>query len=116
MKIKLIIPLIIMALLCSCTQVVTDKADEVRLNNWSAALGNENRVSLSFDGDTAEFKVQSDDSDAAVTLKGVGVVDNNNILIYNQSESEPYFFTYKIKNNTLILGYDGGRLTLTRDN
>ncbi|MBR1731407.1 MAG: hypothetical protein IJ725_03105 [Ruminococcus sp.] len=114
MKLKLIIPIIIALLLTSCTQVIVDEADEIRLNKWCAKLENESEVSLSFDDNTACFRIDSKDKDAETEIKGLSVIDNKNIMIYNESESEPYFFEYKIKNNTLTLKYSGGSLTLTR--
>lgn len=116
MKTKLIILLFTALLLTSCTRVTLDKADEIRMNTWSAELENGSVVTLSFQDDNAEFKINGKDKDARADLKGLCVIDDKKILIYNQSESESYFFDYKIKNNTLILNYNGGSMILTRQN
>ena len=116
MKIKLIIPVLIMVILTSCTQVISDSADEIRLNSWRTELNSGSTVALRFDGDNAELKVDSKDKDACVSLKGLCVIDEKTVFIYNKSEGEPYYFNYNIKNNTLVLKYDSGTLVLTREN
>ena len=116
MKLKLIILFIIVILLTSCTQVIVDEADEIRLNKWSAELENSSTVTLDFDDDIARFKIKSKDKEANSIIKGLYAIDDKNIMIYNQDENEPYFFGYKINNNKLVLKYDGGSLALTRRN
>jgi len=114
MKLKLIIPVIIMTIFTSCTQVVLSAADEVRLNTWTTELDNGYSVKLSFDEDTAIFKMKNTEADEATVIKGLCVFDEMRFLIYNQNENEPYVFDYKIKNNTLILKYEENSLVLTR--
>lgn len=116
MKIKLVIPIILIFIMTSCAPVITGTADEIRINDWSATLKNGSVVTLSFDEDYAEFKINSTDKDAEADIKGLGVIDNRQILIYNQSEIEPYYFKYSLNNNKLTLKYNGGKVVLTRDN
>ena len=116
LKIKFIIPIIIIFFLTSCTQLVTNTADETRMNTWKAELQNGSIVTLSFENDTAQFRVEDEDGDVLTRIKGLCFFDNKSMLIYNKSESEPYIFEYKIKNNKLVLSYGGGRLVLTREN
>ena len=116
MKIKLLIPIIIAVIMSSCTQVVIDSADEIRMNTWSTKLQNGSVVSLRFKEDIACFKINSSDKDACACIKGLGVIDDSKIMIYNKSDNEPYFFNYKIKKNTLVLSYENGSLTLSRKN
>ena len=113
MKKKLIIPIIIMIILSSCTQVVVNTADEIRMNKWSGKTENGNVFTLSFKNDKAEFKVQNNNK-LNLILKGLCAIDNKRIMIYNQSENEPYFFEYTINNNNLILKYDNGIIKLRR--
>ena len=113
MKIKLFIPIVIILLLTSCTQVIVDRADEIRMNKWTAQQENGNMISLSFRDDVAEFNVKNNNK-KILNLKGLCVIDDKRMLIYNQSEEEPYFFDYKINNNKLILKYDKGKIELTR--
>lgn len=115
MKIKLIIPIIIILLLTSCTQVIVNNSDEIRMNKWSAESENGNKAVLRFNEEIAEFKVMNNNKEL-LSLKGLCVIDDKKLLIYNQSEQEPYFFDYKISNNNLILNYDGKSLNLTRLN
>ena len=114
MKIKLIIPIIIMLFMTACSQVITDIPDEIRLNSWSTKLENESVVSLSFEGDNAKFTVKSSDKDASVSIEGLCSFDNKNLMIYNKKDAQPYFFKYKLNNDKLVLKYDGGAIRLSR--
>lgn len=116
MKFKLIIPILIMIFLCSCARVIDDAVDEIRMNRWSAKLQNGSVASLSFNDDYASFKIQSKDKAACAAIKGLGIIDDKTIFIYNLSDNEPYYFDYIIKNNTLIIKYNGGKLTLYHKN
>lgn len=116
MKLKLIIPIIIAIIMSSCTQVVIDSADEVRLNSWVAKLKNGSSVSLNFIDDIATLNIKNPDKNACVSIKGLGVIDDKRILIHNKSESESYIFNYTIKNNHLILKYNHGSISLSRKN
>ncbi len=116
MRLKLFIPIIIMFFLTSCTQVIVNTTDEIRLNNWSAKPENGSTVTLSFNDDTAEFRIKSTDPDARAKISGLCFIDDKRIFIYNQIENEPYIFEYKLKDNQLIMKYNGGKLVLTRNN
>ena len=113
MKLKLITSILIILFLTSCTQVVVDNSDEIRMNKWSAKSENGNISVLKFKNDIAEFKVKNNNKEI-VYLKGLCLIDDKKLMIYNQSEQEPYFFEYKIKNNNLILKYDGKNLKFSR--
>ena len=115
MKIKLIIPIIIAVIMTSCTQIVIDSADEIRMNTWSTKLQNGSAVSLRFKQDTACFKIISSDKDACACIKGLGLIDDSKIMIYNKSDNEPYLFNYIIKNNTLKLTYNKDSILLLRE-
>lgn len=113
MKIKLLVPMVIILLMTSCTQVTVNNSDEIRMNKWTSMTENGNTASLTFKEDIAEFKVRNNNKEL-FRLKGLCVIDSKRLLIYNQSDSEPYFFEYIIKNNNLTLKYDGGSIKLTR--
>ena len=116
MRLKLFIPIIIMFFLTSCTQVIMNTADEIRQNNWSAKPENGSVITLRFNDDNAEFRINSKDPDVCAEIKGLCFIDDKRIYIYNQIENEPYIFEYKLKNNQLILKFIGGKLVLIRNN
>ena len=116
MKIKLIIPLFILLFLTSCTQVITNTCDEIRLNSWCAELKNGSVVTLKFEDDIARFQIKSDDKEAQTRIKGNCFFENNKMVIYNFDDLEPYCFEYKLKNNKLTLKHSRGKLVLTRCN
>ena len=113
MKLKLLIPIIIILMMTSCTQVIVNNSDEIRMNKWTAKSENGNVSVLSFKDDFAEFKVKNNNKEL-LHLKGLCAIDNNRLMIYNNSEQEPYFFEYKMNNNNLTLKYDGGSLIFAR--
>lgn len=115
MKIKLLITIIIMLFLTSCTQVVKSPADEVRMNRWSTELGSGSVVTLSFKDDTGELIIDGKGNAPKTSIKGLAVIDNSLIMLYDKAEREPYYFKYKIKNNTLILKYNKDSIVLTRN-
>ena len=116
MKIKLIIPIFIMIFLCSCSSVVKNAADEIRLNKWSAELENKSVVTLQFKGDTAKLNIKAESKEASAQIKGVSFIDTKRIVIVNNSDKELYTFNYTLKNNKLKLKYKGGAVSLTRKN
>ncbi|MCH5303322.1 MAG: hypothetical protein J1E41_00540 [Ruminococcus sp.] len=98
----------------SCTQVVKNTADEIRLNTWSARLKSESMVTLKFKEDIASFKVTSSDKKPDLKLSGLCIIDSKNIMIFDDSDNQNYVFSYKLKENKLILGYNSVKLTLKR--
>ena len=103
-------------LLSSCAPVVSTVSDEIRLNSWSARLKNGSSVALSFTGDNADFIISHSDKSRCSELKGLCVIDGDELMIYNSSDGEPYIFEYTLNDNKLVLKYDGGKLSLTKDN
>ena len=111
----LIISVLCAALMTSCAQTVSNTADEIRMNKWSAKLKSGSRVSLSIDDDFGTFRVNSKDKDARVKLSGLCVIDSDSIVLIDSKDKQSYKFSYKLHNNKLKLGYNGGKITLKRD-
>lgn len=112
--IKLLSAVFIALTMSSCTQVIFNNSDEIRLNSWSAAQKGGNYVSLKFVEDNAEFKILSENKKPKLTIKGLCLIDKNNIMIFDNSDKQSYTFSYTLKDNKLKLRYDNGELTLKR--
>lgn len=113
------VKIMILSVLCavvmtSCTQTVSNTADEIRMNKWSAKLKSGSSVSLSIDDDLGTFQVKSKDKDARVKLSGLCVIDSESIVIIDSKDKQSYKFGYKLHNNKLKLKYGGGKITLKR--
>ncbi len=104
----------IIAVFTSCGAVVVNEADEIRLNSWSARLKSGSRVTLSFDGDRADFTVKSDDRDARLRLSGLCFFDSEKFALYDEKDKSEYIFRYRLRDNKLTLLYDEGKITLKR--
>jgi len=113
-SVLVILVLILNFIFCSCTQVVVNSADEIRLNKWSVSTEFDKEVTLEFKGDKGIFKVESEDKKSCVTLSGLCIIDADKIAIFNESDKENYIFSYKIRGNKLNLSYSEGKLTLLR--
>ncbi|MCH5298970.1 MAG: hypothetical protein J1E96_04315 [Ruminococcus sp.] len=110
----LIITVFCAVLMTSCAQTVSNTADEIRMNKWSAKLKSGSSVNLSVDDDFGTFQVKSKDRDARVKLSGLCVIDSDSIVIIDSKDKQSYRFSYKLHNNKLKLEYNGGKITLKR--
>ena len=110
----LIIFVLCAALMTSCTQTVSNTADEIRMNKWSTWLESGSSVSLTVNDDFGTFQVKSKDKDARVKLSGLCIIDSDSIVIIDSKDKQSYKFGYKLHNNRLKLKYGGGKITLKR--
>ena len=106
---------IIVVFTAACSPVVSNTADEIRYNSWSASLRSGSKVSLTFSGDNAVFEVKSSDKGARVKLSGLCVMDSENLAIIDSDDNDMYKFTYSLSRNKLRLKYNGATLNLTRN-
>ncbi len=111
--------ILIAAVLCvsvmtSCTQTVSNTSDEIRMNKWSAKLKSGSSVSFKISDDFGKFQIKSKDKDACVKLSGLCVIDSDSIVIIDSKDKQSYEFSYKLHNNKLKLGYNGGEISLKR--
>ena len=97
----------------SCTQIVSNTADQIRLNNWKAVLKNESVVTLEFDEDIAKFTVQKKNK-TYLKLKGVCIFDKESLVIFDESTSYKYSFDYYVTGNKLKLTYEDNSITLKK--
>lgn len=99
--------------LTSCTQIVSNTADQIRLNNWRAVLENESIVTLDFNEDIARFTVQKKNK-TYLKLKGVCIFDKESLVIFDESTSYKYSFDYYVTGNKLKLTYEDNSITLKK--
>ncbi len=99
----------------SCSEVVSTPIDEIRLNSWHLKTDYGSNISLSFNDDISEFKVITNNNEANVTVKGLCVIDDEHIVIFDQTDNQTYIFSYKLSGNQLILGYENGEIVLQRN-
>lgn len=99
--------------LTSCTQIVSNTADQIRLNNWKTQLKNESIVTLDFKGDIAKFTVQKKNK-IYLKLKGVCIFDKESLVIFDESTSYKYSFDYCVTGNKLKLTYGDNSITLKK--
>lgn len=115
-KLLLILLFVLTVLFSSCTQTVENVYDEIKLNSWNLTTDYGKKVTLTFEDDVAFFKIQSEEKATDVQIKGLCVIDNEYITIFDQNDKESYMFKYKLKNNKLTLSYYDNKITLTKNN
>ena len=106
---------ILIIIMSSCTQIIKNTADEIRLNKWKAKLKSGSIVTLKFKEDSADFNISSKDKKSDVKLCGLCVIDSENIMIFDDNDNQNYVFSYKVKDNKLVLNYDEGEMVLKRE-
>ena len=113
-KLRLILVAILLILtFTSCTQIVSNTADQIRLNNWKTVLENESIVTLNFNEDIATFSVKENNK-TYLKLKGVCIFDKDSLVIFDEKTSYKYSFDYIVTRNKLKLDYGGNSITLKK--
>lgn len=100
-------------LMCSCSRVVKNTADEIRLNEWSTDLKNNFNVSLKFNDDKARFIIRKKNN-IYCEISGTSFMDKRALMIFDENDKRNYTFDYKLNGNILALKYDGGSVRLKR--
>ena len=113
-KFRLIfVAILLIFTLASCTQIVSNNADQIRLNNWKTVLKNESIVTLNFNEDIANFTVKKNNK-TYLKLKGVCIFDKDSLVIFDEKTSYNYSFDYIVTGNKLKLNYGGNSITLKK--
>ncbi|MGN1138105.1 MAG: hypothetical protein ACI4RM_01565 [Ruminococcus sp.] len=113
-KFRLItITILLILALTSCSQIVSNTADQIRLNNWRTVLKNESIVTLNFNEDIAKFTVEKNEK-TYLKLKGVCIFDKESFVIFDESTSYKYSFDYSVTGNKLKLTYGDNSITLKK--
>ncbi len=100
--------------MASCTQVIKNSADEIRLSSWRAELKSGGVCELKFDEDDVEFIILNLKNKSASVIKGKAFFDKNRMIVFDEKDEQSYVFNFKLKNNKLTLFYNSGKLTLKR--
>ena len=108
----IVIPLLICAVLSSCSRAVRSPADELCMSSWRSELDNGNAVSLIFNDETAAFCAEND----AFTLKisGIYVIDDDTLIISDAETKMNYSFGYTVHGDCAELSWGGGTVTLDK--
>lgn len=101
----------IISTLCSCTQVVVNSADELKLSSWGVTLDNENEITLSFDGDFATLS-SSVKNEEIVKISGLCEFSETAFVIYDDDSKIPFAFSYIVHFDRVEITYDGNTVSL----
>lgn len=112
---RLLLAFTLVFIMTSCTQVIKNPADEIRLASWKASLKNGERVKLDFDEDNVNFIILNSKNKSVLKLSGKAFFDRNRMMIFDRNDSQSYVFNYKLRDNKLELNYGGGKITLKRE-
>lgn len=116
MRVKMIIVISAAALcvlLSACVPVAETPAQELRLYRWSADTGYGCAASLSFDGLSAELKLEK--ADFTLDITGVYALTDDRLTIFDEKAGESTTFSYKLYGDRVELSYEGGALSLKKD-
>ena len=108
----LVYALLLMLILCGCTRVIRNAADEITLSDWSAVLEGGAQVSLSFEGDKAAFSV--DNAGKSSVVDGICILSPDEIVICDEERGENYCFAYILHGDHLELSYNNSVIILEK--
>ncbi len=94
-----------------CESVVTNSADELCANSWSAVLSNDNEISLCFDGDNATLKVNLADKQSA-SISGLCEISDSAFVIHDEKTNFDFAFSYIVHFNRVQLVYGENTVSL----
>lgn len=101
--------------LCSCTRVIKNPADEIRLNIWKCEFKDKSVFLLEFKEDDAVIKILKSNKKADLKISGKAFIDKKRIAVFDR-DKENYIFDYELKGSVLRLKYGGGTIDLKRIN
>lgn len=102
-----------MFLLCSCTRVIVNCADELSLYSYSKEFENGNTVSLSFDKNNATLSMKTNGGEQAV-ISGFCEMSETEFVIFDSKTGVAYPFEYIIYSDRVDIMYDTNVVTLDK--
>lgn len=98
--------------LVSCTPVINNASDELRMNDWRYEGDNGSTVSLSFDDTDAYLYIEN----AAYTLdiSGLCAADDDSLTICDTDIGKNYSFGYHLYGDRVELNFGSGVLELLK--
>lgn len=101
-------------LLCSCSQINQNYADELKASVWHTVNKSTTEVTLSFSEDNkAEINIKGD-SDNTCVISGICAVNESSFVISDVSMAKNISIDYKLYGNKVELTYMGSTLTLEK--
>lgn len=100
-------------LLCSCTKVIVNSADELTSYSYSKEFENGNIVSLSFDENNATLSMKTKRGDKAV-ISGFCEISDSEFVIFDSKTYVSYPFGYRVHYDSVDIMYDTNVLTLDK--
>lgn len=110
----LILLLLFMLSMCSCTRTMVEKKeDELKANRWQGKGDYMTVVDLSFSGDNATLKIESGGG-AKTNISGLCIVDEEKIILTDKELNENFKFNYNLNRDKVELEYNGKKLVLSK--
>lgn len=107
------IVIIMIFLLCGCTQKqITSVSDELMANSWQGNDEFNKEITLTFNGNTADLKIKTDDFSGSVT--GLTVVNDTKIEIFDNTLKEKFCFEYVLYGDKIELIYNKNTIELNK--
>lgn len=113
-RILLVIPLLLCVLLSSCVPAAETPADELRQFSWSVEAEDGKTASLRFEDTTATLTVES--ADLKLKISGLCVLTDERMMICDRATSVNYTFAYVLHGDSVELSYNGGTISLDKNN
>ena len=108
----LIVPVMVLVfMLCGCSETVNSYSEELILNSWNATLNNGDKMTLSFSGDDATLKLVLKD-DEKVVISGFCELDENYFVIHDEVTKIPYAFSYIVHFDRVEIVYGENTVSL----
>lgn len=105
-----------MMFLTSCSEIADTNARELRNASWVQKDNNNLSLSLSFENDDGILTVKDKENKKDYVITGTTIVDENSLLIKDNSTLTDYKFNYKIKGKSVKLIFDEKTVKLKRVN
>lgn len=114
-KIKLIaLTIIILFTFTSCGEkIVRNESDEVQHYTWKYACSESINSYLTFDNNTASLTIESFGEECII--KGMCAFSDNRFIIVDEATKKPYFFSFRLTGDKLILAYDGDEIEFDKE-
>lgn len=101
-------------MLSACVPSVSTPKDEIRLYSWDAEFENEKSASLTFDDTNAYLNVTCEAFD--LNIGGLCVLTDGSLSICDDATLASYTFSYVLYGDRVELSFDGGTISLFKDN
>ena len=105
---------ILMFVLCSCSRVIVNSADELTYNSYSKEFSNGNIVTLSFDENNNATLTMKTNKGKQAVISGFCEISDSEFVINDTKTSVAYPFRYTVYFDRVDIMYEGNVLTLNK--